>query len=92
VSDAAAGALTFGDAGLPGTLSAEERGRISRRLGAGLIAVGVLGLGTLLIQLRPDQWQIGELLRALAAAVVGVPTLVAGVRGVVTGDTRRVTD
>ena len=44
------------------------------------------------MRLAPDQWQIGELCRALAAAVVGVPTLVSGLRGVVTGDTRRATD
>ena len=34
----------------------------------------------------------GELCRGLAAAVVGVPTLVSGLRGIVTGDTRRATD
>ena len=80
------------DGGLPSTLSVEERRRITHRLGAGLVGVGFLALGTILVRVRPDQWQIGELFRALAAAVVGIPTLVAGVRGVVTGDTRRVTD
>ena len=62
------------------------------RLGAGLAGIGLLGLGTLLMRLAPDQWQIGELCRGLAAAVVGVPTLVSGLRGIVTGDTRRATD
>src|SRR5262249_17306826 len=75
-----------------GALAPEERRRISLRLGAGLTGVGLLALGTLLIRLTPDQWQIGELCRGLAAAVVSVPTLISGVRGVVTGDTRRATD
>jgi heavy metal translocating P-type ATPase len=76
----------------PGALSSEERRRISSRLGAGLVGVALLGLGTLLLRLAPDQWQIGELLRGLAALVVGAPILVSGVRGIVTGDTRRATD
>src|ERR1700688_976883 len=74
------------------TLAPEERRRISVRLGAGLVGIGLLTLGTLLIRLTPDQWQIGELCRGLAAAVVGIPTLISGLRGVVTGDTRRATD
>jgi len=77
---------------MAGALSADERQRISVRLGAGLAGLGLLGLGTLMVRLIPDQWQIGELCRALAAAVVGVPTLVSGVRGIVTGDPRRATD
>lgn len=77
---------------MPGSLAPEERRRISVRLGAGLVALGLLALGTLLMRIEPGQWQIGELCRALAAAVVGIPTLVSGVRGVVTGDTRRATD
>src|SRR6202051_855892 len=44
------------------------------------------------MRLEPDQWQVGEILRGLAAAVVGIPTLISGVRGIVTGDTRRATD
>src|SRR6202051_1291176 len=44
------------------------------------------------MRLEPDQWQVGEILRGLAAAVVGVPTLISGLRGIVTGDTRRATD
>ncbi len=77
---------------VPGTLSAEERRRISVRLGAGLTGTALLGLGTLLLHLTPDQWQLAELIRGLAAAVVGVPILLSGVRGIVTGDTRRATD
>jgi heavy metal translocating P-type ATPase len=61
-------------------------------LGAGLVGIGLLALGTLLIRIEPDQWQIGELCRGLAAAIVGVPTLISGLRGVITGDTRRATD
>ena len=59
---------------------------------AGLVGIGLLALGTLLVHLEPDQWQIGEFCRGLAAAVVGIPTLISGIRGVVTGDTRRATD
>jgi Cd2+/Zn2+-exporting ATPase len=77
---------------MTGVLAPEERRRISVRLGAGLTGIGLLGLGTLLIRLVPDQWQIGELCRALAATVVAVPTLASGLRGIVTGDTRRATD
>src|SRR6266478_3161444 len=77
---------------MSGALAPEERRRISVRLGAGLTGIGLLGLGTLLLRVAPDQWQIGELFRALAAAVVAVPTLASGLRGIVTGDTRRATD
>jgi Zn2+/Cd2+-exporting ATPase len=75
-----------------GVLDVEERQRISQRLGASLAGIGLLALGTILIRLEPDQWQIGELCRGIAAAVVAVPTLASGIRGVVTGDTRRATD
>ena len=78
--------------GMPGALAPEERRRITTRLGAGLAGIGLLSLGTFLVRFAPDQWQIGELFRFLAAAVVGIPTLISGVRGVVTGDTRRATD
>src|ERR1700730_4152821 len=78
--------------GISGSLAPEERRRISVRLSAGLVGVGLLGLGTFLMWIAPDQWQIGELCRGLAAAVVGIPTLVSGLRGIVTGDTRRATD
>jgi heavy metal translocating P-type ATPase len=77
---------------MSGVLEPEERRRISARLGAGLIGIGLLGLGTLLVRLAPDQWQVGELCRALAVAVVAIPTLVSGLRGIVSGDTRRATD
>jgi Zn2+/Cd2+-exporting ATPase len=91
VSAVAAG-LANAESVSPGVLSAEERRRISVRLGAGLAGTGLLGLGTLLIRFAPDQWQIGELIRGLAALVVGAPILVSGVRGIVTADTRRATD
>src|SRR5258706_842767 len=77
---------------MSGVLAPEERRRISVRLGAGLTGIGLLPVGTILVRVTPDQWQIGELGRGLAAAIVGIPTLVSGVRGVVTGDTRRATD
>src|SRR5260370_23462009 len=81
-----------GDDTVPGVLAPEERRRIGIRLGAGLTSIGLLGLGTLLVRLAPDQWQIGEFFRGLAAAVVGIPTLISGLRAVLTGDTRRATD
>src|ERR1700720_1760020 len=84
--------LTADADGMSGVLAPEERRRISVRLGAGLTGIGLLGLGTLLMRLEPDQWQIGALLRGLAAAIVGIPTLVSGLRGVGTGDRRRATD
>jgi Zn2+/Cd2+-exporting ATPase len=84
--------LNLGGQSIPVALAPEERRRISTRLSAGLCAIGLLGLGTLLVRLEPDQWQIGELWRGLAVAIVGIPTLLAGLRGVVTGDTRRATD
>ncbi|MBI2569293.1 MAG: cation-translocating P-type ATPase [Candidatus Schekmanbacteria bacterium] len=76
----------------PGALAPEERRRITVRLGAGLAGAGMLGLGALLIRWSPDQWQVGELCRAVAAAVVAVPTLVSGVRGMLTADPRRAAD
>jgi Cd2+/Zn2+-exporting ATPase len=78
--------------GLPTVLAPEERRRISVRLTAGLVGVGLLGLGTLLARLSPDQVEIGELFRGLAAALVGIPTLASGLQGVLTGDARRTTD
>jgi heavy metal translocating P-type ATPase len=92
VTSAAIDTLGPRDESVPSTLAPEERRRISQRLGAGLVGVGLLTLGTILVRVAPDQWQVGELCRGLAAAVVGIPTLVSGVRGVVTGDTRRATD
>lgn len=77
---------------LSGALAPGERQRITTRLGAGLIGVGLLALGTALLRLAPEQWQVAEMLRALAAGVVAVPTLLSGIKGVVTGDTRRATD
>jgi Zn2+/Cd2+-exporting ATPase len=76
----------------PSALAPEERRRIGLRLGTGLAGAGLLALGTLLIRLRPDQFQLGEICRALAALVVGLPTLAWGIRGMVSGDTRRATD
>lgn len=84
--------MTDASASLPATLAPEERRRIGTRLGAGLVGVGLLALGTILKRFEADQWQIGEMIRGVAAAVVGVPTLLSGVRGIVTGDTRRATD
>ena len=92
MSSSAVDAMAVEEASLPGSLAPEERRRISARLSTGLVGLGLLGLGTLLIRLKPEQWQIGELCRGLAAAAVGIPTLISGVRGIVTGDTRKATD
>lgn len=73
-------------------LSEEERRRISVRLGAGLCGLSLLVLGSILVRAVPNQWQIGELLRGMASIVVGAPILISGIRGVVTGSTRRATD
>jgi len=48
------------EASSPETLEPEERRRISARLGAGLVGFGLLGLGTLLIRLEPEQWLGGN--------------------------------
>src|SRR5580658_6206673 len=92
MSDLAIQDVMQGDQAPSGALAPEERRRISTRLGTGLAGIGLLGLGTLLVRFVPDQWQIGELCRGLAVAVVGIPTLVSGLRGILTGDTRRSTD
>ena len=92
MSDVPLDLINSNSEGLTTSLAPEERRRISTRLGAGLVGIGLLALGTVLMRLMPDQWQVGELCRGLAAAVVGIPTLISGLRGIVTGDTRRATD
>jgi Cd2+/Zn2+-exporting ATPase len=92
MSALASSAAAIDVAAVPESLDVDERRRISVRLGAGLVGLGLLGLGTVLIWLEPEQSQIGELVRGLAAMVVGVPTLISGMRGIVMGDTRRATD
>jgi heavy metal translocating P-type ATPase len=92
MNDATIEIATAGLEGMPSVLEPEERRRITMRLGAGLAGVGLLGLGTIMIGVSPEQWQIGELCRGLAAAIVSIPTLASGLRGVVTGDTRLATD
>lgn len=87
-----AGARPTDSEGAARALAPRERRRITVRLGTGLVGIGLLGLGTLLIRFAPQQWQVGEICRGLAALVVAIPTLVSGVRGIVTGDTRRATD
>ena len=92
MSDFSLNLLPTAGQGMPETLAVAERRRISVRLGAGIIGVGLLGLGTFLVHVFPDQFQVGEIFRAAAAAVVGIPTLISGVRGIVTGETRGATD
>jgi Zn2+/Cd2+-exporting ATPase len=78
--------------GVGETLAGEERRRIAIRLGTGLAGAALLGLGTLLVRVEPDQFQLGELFRGLAVLVVGVTTLWSGIRGMFAGDTRSSTD
>jgi Cd2+/Zn2+-exporting ATPase len=92
VSAVASSPATEAAPGPSGVLSAEERRRIGTRLGATLVGAALLALGTAVIRLSPSQWQIGELIRACAAVVVGTPILVSGVRGVIAGETRGATD
>jgi Zn2+/Cd2+-exporting ATPase len=92
MSSTAIDIIARADEVIPGTLAEGERRRISKRLGTGLVGLGLLALGTLLVRFAPDQRDVGEFCRGLAAVVVGIPTLISGVRGIVTGDTRRATD
>ena len=76
----------------PTVLDEHERQRIAARLGAGLVGLALLLLGSLLIRMRPDQPEVGELCRAMAAVIVAAPTLISGLRGIAGGETRRATD
>ena len=76
----------------PTVLDEHERQRIAARLGAGLVGLALLLLGSLLIRMRPDQPEVGELCRAIAAVIVAAPTLISGLRGIAGGETRRATD
>jgi heavy metal translocating P-type ATPase len=78
--------------GAADALSEAERRRITLRLGAGLAGASLLGLGTAFIHMAPGAWQVGEMLRGMAALVVGTPLLASGIRGMVTGDARKATD
>src|ERR1700757_4518409 len=92
MSSTAIDIIARADEVIPGTLAEGERRRISKRLGTGLVGLGLLALGTLLVRFARPQRGGGKFSRALAAVVVEIPTLISGVRGIVPGDPRRATD
>lgn len=63
-------------------LTDEERRRISLRLGADLIGVGLLVVGWVLGSLAPDQAQVAALIQAVAALVVATPVVLRAGRSV----------
>ena len=58
----------------------------------GSSGIGLLGLGTLLVRLRPTSGRSESSAGAWRQPSWAFPTLISGLRGVVTGDTRRATD
>jgi heavy metal translocating P-type ATPase len=76
----------------PVELTPQERRDIGRRLVANLVGAALLGLGVLLARMSGPQAQVGALIQALAAVVVGLPVLVRGIRGLASPDPRGFTD
>lgn len=74
------------------TLDTAERRQIQSRLLLNLAGAGLLGLAFILDALRGDSPQLTEALKALAAAVVAVPVLWRGLRGLASKDPRSFTD
>lgn len=74
------------------TLDAAERRQIQSRLLLNLAGAGLLGLAFILDALRGDSPQLTEALKALAAAVVAVPVLWRGLKGLASKDPRSFTD
>ena len=60
----------------------------SVRLGINLVGGGLLAVGLFFSWLYPDQSQIGALVQAFAAVLVGVASLWRGVRGMLQGCVR----
>jgi heavy metal translocating P-type ATPase len=75
-----------------GTLTEAERRQISWRLGADLVGLGLLAAGFGLAAWRPDQAQVAEGVKAVAAAVVGAPALARGLPDLLSARTRSPTD
>ena len=73
-------------------LSQADRQSISRRLAGDLIGAALLGAGALYAWLVPEQAQVGSLVQALGALVVGVPVLWRGLKGLTSPATRDLTD
>jgi len=72
-------------------LTPGEQRAIALRLGPLLAGAGLLGLGALYEVLRPGQGEVGALIQALAAVVVGASVAVRGVRGFLAQPTRDLT-
>lgn len=64
----------------------------SFRLGINLLGGGLLTVGICFGWLYPDQYQIGALVQALAAVLVGVASLSRGIRGMMQGSIAQSTD
>jgi Cd2+/Zn2+-exporting ATPase len=73
-------------------LSEQERSSISRRLGGDLAGAALLAAGALYAWVVPEQAQVGSLVQALGALVVGVPVLWRGLKGLTSPATRDLTD
>ena len=76
----------------PETLDAAERGRIRSRLLLNLAGAALLALAFVLEAWRSDSPQLTEAIKALAAAVVAVPVLLRGLRGLAKGGLDSATD
>ena len=74
------------------TLDANERRQIQSRLLLNLAGAGLLGLAFVLDALRGDNPQFTEAIKALAAAIVAVPVLWRGVKGLASRDPKSFTD
>ncbi|MAA78374.1 MAG: hypothetical protein CL916_03875, partial [Deltaproteobacteria bacterium] len=64
----------------------------SFRLGVNLVGGGLLVVGLFFAWLYPDQQQIGALVQAAAAVLVGVASLLRGIRGMLQGSVAQSTD
>ena len=76
---AAAGALPA-DPLVAGLMNDDDRRALTLRLAATVAGVSLLGVATLMGRLAPDQMQLAEAGKALAALVVGAPVLGRGLR------------
>ena len=72
-----------GSAGLDVPLTAEESRRISVRLGADLVGLGLLAVGGAFAVWAPDQAQVAAIIQALAALVVATPVLIRAGAGLI---------
>jgi Cd2+/Zn2+-exporting ATPase len=69
------------DASAIGLMSEQDRRALTFRLAATVAGVSLLGVATAMGRFVPDQMQVAEAGKALAALIVGIPVLGRGVRG-----------